>query len=269
MTAFAELTKSFLIPFTLTFLLFAMTIGVALLWGTTRTRRAGVLWLTLLVIGYWAAAVPRVADTLATRFYAKSSDQASVPELSGAQAIVVLGAGIRTTYTIGQYALAIPDPQTIYNALEGARIYQLVPGGLPVVASGGKQDEARPEATESGILKEWLVRAGVPAERIVLESGSRNTREQAELVVPLLKARGWTRFVLVTPAVQGPRAAAVFRLKGVDPISAAAPFWPQEMRGKPIGWAPTGGALRVSERATYDYLAWIYYWLRGWLQTAA
>jgi uncharacterized SAM-binding protein YcdF (DUF218 family) len=138
-------------------------------------------------------------------------------------------------------------------------------GSLPVIASGGRQDGAPPEATESGILKEWLVRGGVPEDRILLESSSRNTREQAQRVVPMLLERGWRRFVLITPAVHGPRAAAVFRAEGGDPVPAAAPFWPEEVRGNRHGWTPNGAALRATERATYDYLAWAYYWARGWL----
>lgn len=263
MDALAELTKSLLIPGTLTFLLFTLTIGVALEWGGRRLRVIGRLWLTTLAFSYWVASMPRVADALATRFHAVDAAPLTVRQLEGLDAIVVLGAGIRTTYEVGGHYVAIPDAQTIYNAMEAARLYHLVPGGLPVLASGGHQDGAAVEATESGILKDWLLRANVPAERILLESGSRTTREQAALVAPILKARGWTHFALVTPAVQGPRAARVFALQGVEPVLAPAPFWTQGENAR-AGWTPTGGALRASERATYDYLAWGYYWLRGW-----
>jgi uncharacterized SAM-binding protein YcdF (DUF218 family) len=263
--AFAELTKSLLIPGTLTFLLFGVTIGLALAWGPAKTRRFGLPWITVLVLSYWIAAIPRVADTWATRFHAADSRPLTAQDGASAQAIVVLGAGIRTTYVAGNHAVAVPDPQTIYNALEGARLYHLLGGRLPVLASGGRRDGAPEEATESGILKEWLVRAGVPGEQIVLESGSRTTREQASLVAPILKDKQWLRVLLVTPAVQGPRARQVFRLQGIDAVSAPAPFWPQETRDQTPGWIPTGGALRASERATYDYLAWGYYWIRGWL----
>lgn len=228
-------------------------------------RRVGLWCLTALALGYWLASVPAVADVLATRLHARDSQPITLDEISGAQAIVVLGAGIRTTFSTGQVVVAVPDAQTVYNAVEGARIYHLIPGGLPIIASGGRQDGAAKTATESGILEEWLVRSGVPAERIVLESGSRTTREQASLVMPLMKANGWNRFVLVTPAVQSPRAVSVFRIQGGDPIPAAAPFWPSEERGRKPGLIPNAGALRASERATYDYLAWAYYWVRGWL----
>jgi len=222
--------------------------------------------LALLAFSYWLGSVPVVADALATRFHARDAGEVTVGELSGAKAIVVLGAGIRTSYVAGGHVVPIPDPQTVYNAVEAARIYRLLPDGLPVVASGGRQLERADEEVESAILKDWLVKAGVPAARIVLESGSRNTHEQAQLVAPLLKTNHWERFVLVTPAVQGPRAAAVFRREGVDPIPASAPFLSEGDRRHAPGWIPNGSALRATERATYDYLAWAYYWMRGWLR---
>jgi uncharacterized SAM-binding protein YcdF (DUF218 family) len=264
--AIAELTKSSLIPGTLSFLLFGLTLGALLLYGPRQARRIGMTILTLLALGYWVGSVPIVADALATRFHARNAGQVTVENISGAKAIVVLGAGIRTSYKAGGHGVAIPDPQTVYNAVEAARIYQLVQGGLPVVASGGKQPYSSDETIESLVLRDWLTRAGVPPERITLESDSRNTREQAQFVGLLLKANHWERFVLVTPAVQGPRAAAVFRREGVDPIIASAPFAADSDRQSSERWMPNLGALRESERAIYDYLAWAYYWTRGWLR---
>jgi uncharacterized SAM-binding protein YcdF (DUF218 family) len=262
--ALAAVVKTLLIPGTLTFLLFGVSVGVLLMFGPRQSRPYARLWLAVLALSYWLGSLPAVADVLATRFHARDSRPVAVADLAGARAIVVLGAGIRTSYMVGGRLMAIPDPQTIFNAAEAARIYGLFPDGLAVVASGGRQSDE--QQVESEILKDWLTAAGVPAERITLESGSRTTREQAQLVAPILKSNHWERFVLVTPAVQGPRAAAVFRHEGVDPISAAAPYSSDVEQNNSRAWIPNGGALRATERATYDYLAWVYYWLRGWLR---
>ncbi len=265
MTSIAEFVKSLLIPGTLTFLLFGMTIGLVLAYGPRRTRRFALPFLVALALWYWTASVPVFADLLATRFHAADSGLISASQVSGARAIVVLGAGVRSSYTVGTHTVTVPDAQTIYNALEAARIHDLVPGGLPIIASGGKAESTERRQLESELLREWLLRAGVPDDHIMQESGSRTTREQAQLVAPILKQHQWDRFVLVLPAVQGPRAAAVFRREGVTPIVAAAPFKSEVERRTPPGWLPNGGGLRVSERATYDYMAWAYYWVRGWL----
>jgi len=263
--ALAELTKTFLIPGSFTFLLFGVTIGLVVAYGPRRTRRFGFPIVAGLVLFYWIISVPVVGDLLATRFHAAAAAPIAADQLSGVKAIVVLGAGVRNSYTVAGHTVTIPDPQTIYNAAEAARIHNLVSGGLPIVASGGIQDDVdEKRQPESEILREWLLRAGVPADHIALESGSRTTREQAALVAPLLKAHHWERFVLVVPAVQGPRAAAVFRRQGVSPVVAAAPYSADSERKVKPGWIPNGGGLRVSERAIYDYMAWGYYTLRGW-----
>jgi hypothetical protein len=61
------------------------------------------------------------------------------------------------------------------------------------------------------------------------------------------------------------RATGVFAAHGIRPIPAVAPFRSDPTGKAPREWVPNGDALRVSERATYDYLGWGYYRLRGWL----
>ena len=143
--ALAEFTKSLLIPGTLTFLLFVLTIGLGLAYGPRRTRRFSLPLLTVLAISYWLAGIPAIADTVATRFHAANSRLATREDLAGIRAIVVLGAGIRTSYSVAGHTMVVPDPQTIYNAVEAARIYHLLDDQLPVVASGGRQDGAEVE----------------------------------------------------------------------------------------------------------------------------
>src|SRR6266481_3008566 len=172
----AEVIKALLIPGTLTFLLFGLTVGVLLAYGPYRSRRFALPLIALLTAGYWLGSIPILADVLSTRFRAHDARQVKLDDVADARAIVVLGAGIRTSYVAGGHVVAIPDPQTVYNAVEAARIYALFQNGLPIIASGGRQREAIGQESESVILKDWVVKAGVPAERIVLESGSRNTR---------------------------------------------------------------------------------------------
>src|SRR6476469_2922000 len=136
-----ELIKALLIPGTFTFLLFALTFGVLLAYGPQRSRRFALPLITGLIVAYWLGSVPILGDLLATRFRARDARQVTLADVSEAKAIVVLGAGVRTSYVAGGHVVAIPDPQTVYNAVEAARIYHLFPDGLPIVASGGRQRE--------------------------------------------------------------------------------------------------------------------------------
>jgi uncharacterized SAM-binding protein YcdF (DUF218 family) len=259
----AEVVKTYFVPGSFTFLLFGLTLGVALLFGPSRTRRLARPLLAILALGYWTASLPAVSDALATRLHARDAAPVTAETIVGAQAIVVLGSGIRS-YGPALLAVHVPDRQTVWNAFEGGRVFRLLEGRAPVIVSGGIPNSDSADVPESVVLRDLLVRAGVPLEQVILESASRTTHEQALQVVPMLKAHGWTRFVLIAPPVQMPRALAVFAAQGARPIPADSPVVAAEV-DQGWRWVPNGGSLRNSERAAYDYLAWGYYWLRGWL----
>jgi uncharacterized SAM-binding protein YcdF (DUF218 family) len=263
----AGFVKTFLVPGSFSFLFFGLTLGVLLAYGPRRWRRLALPALTLLAASYWLLSIPVVSDALATRFHARGSTPAAAADLAEARAIVVLGAGI-SGYVVNGRSTTIPDSQTIFNALEAARLFQLLASRPTVIASGGMTDPASQLEPETVAIRDLLLRAGVPADRILLESASRTTHEQALNVAPMLKAHHWERFALVTPPVQMPRALAAFAAQGVQPIPAAAPYRSTPPADSPPArWLPNGGALNVSARAAYDYLAWAYYWMRGWLST--
>ena len=160
----------------------------------------------------------------------------------------------------------MPDRQTIFNAFEGARLFQLSGSKLPVVASGGVPNSDRHQEPESEMIRELLVRAGVPAKSIILEPESRTTREQAVKLALLIRKNGWDRVVVVAPSVQMPRVVALFAAESISVIPDEAPYATEVAPGVPQSrWLPSGDAFTVSTRASYDYLAWLYYWMRGWL----
>ena len=266
MDAVADLVKALLVPGSISFLLIALTGCVVLAWGPRRSRWLAVPALTILAAGYWLASLPIVADALATRFHAGSAQPATAADLGDVQAIVVLGAGANG-YGAAERVVTIPDRQTVFNALEGGRVFRLLSGRVPVIASGGIVDPDALQEPESVVLRDLLMRAGVPEDQILLESASRTTHEQAINIAPMLKTHQWARVALVTPPVQMRRALAVFEAAGVHPIPAVAPYRSDDsVKSAPASrWLPNGEALDVSSRATYDYLAWVYYWVRGWL----
>ena len=100
---------------------------------------------------------------------------------------------------------------------------------------------------------------GVPRERVVLESASWDTADQAEL----LKARlGRDPFYLVTSAGHMPRAMRLFIRAGTRPLAAPTDFqavWtrPLEIRD----FVPSAEALAMTENAFYEYLGLGWNWL--------
>jgi len=246
-------------PFTI---LLVMTVGVAALFVRPMSRWPR-LFLATVLAGYWFLATSTGAALLVAGLGHGFSALHSREEARGAEAVVVLGAGA-ATYSGGGHVVGALTTASILRALEGARVAKLI-GARIVVASGG---EPRPDLLlkpESEMLAAVLVAAGVPADRIVEESSSKNTRDQARMIPAILHERGIGQFVLVTSPVHMGRSLALFRAQGVDPVPSASAMRSEHLpKQSPI--APSVGSLIVSDEALYDYMAWIYYWWKGWLR---
>jgi uncharacterized SAM-binding protein YcdF (DUF218 family) len=83
-------------------------------------------------------------------------------------------------------------------------------GGFQKVILVGRASHRMPA---SEMMRHFLVSHGVPPERIVLETESQNTQENARMVAPLLPTGG--KRVLLTSDYHMPRALAVFRRQGI------------------------------------------------------
>jgi uncharacterized SAM-binding protein YcdF (DUF218 family) len=92
---------------------------------------------------------------------------------------------------------------------DGRAAHVLVSGGA-IAPAPGEQAEADAVA---GLYRAW----GVPADRIVAEPRSRNTRENAIESARIVRERGWRSLLLVTSAAHMPRALGCFHAVGLAP----------------------------------------------------
>lgn len=78
---------------------------------------------------------------------------------------------------------------------------------------------------ETAAMRAVAERLGVPAERIIEETESRDTKDHPRYLKPIL---GEAPFLLVTSAVHMPRSVSLFRKQGLNPTVAAVDFlvWP-------------------------------------------
>ena len=258
-----EFIKLYLIPGSVTFLLLGVTAGVLGLFGGERLKRWARGWLASLAVLYWLLSTPFVAGALEAALSRGYAPLESAAEAEGAAAVVVLGGG-STTYQSRGAEVDVPSSSSALRALEGARVYALL--GDPIVfASGGEAEEAGIDNPESAAVRDVLVEAGVPGERIVLESDSTDTHEQALELAPILLGRGLERFVLVTSPTHMRRAFGVFRAEGLDPIPSAAAQRTETDTTPASPLVPHPEALRASQGALREVLALAYYAVRGWL----
>jgi len=176
-------------------------------------------------------------------------------------ALVVLGAGDEIVFGWDEWIL-VANAGGGARAFEASRIYRLL-NPRWVIASGGRfPDSDRPDASSAN-MRDLLVRFGVPHDRIVLESASRNTRDEAVVIAPLLRELGVDRVVLVTSAVHMRRAIGAFRAVGSNPIPAIAP----DPKFRRVWWTwlrPGRDGLSLSSQVAHELAGIPYYWARGW-----
>jgi len=166
-------------------------------------------------------------------------------ELADVQAIVVLDANTNR-YGVEDIEIAVLSRQSAVRALEAVRVYRRIEPSLVVVSGGAYVRVGK--LPEGEAMREVLVAAGVPADRVVLDSMSRNTREHALNVSAILRARGVTRIALVTSSVHMRRAMRAFSGTGLEVVPAPAPLKVPAI----TDWWPRTTALDRSLEAWYE-----------------
>jgi uncharacterized SAM-binding protein YcdF (DUF218 family) len=180
----------------------------------------------------------------------------------GPTAIVVLGSGSFTAKDWNESKLSIVDPIAASRVLEAARVYRFVHARW-VVSSGGLASQ-RGERVASGItMRDALVQVGVPSERIIVETDSRNTHDEAVIIGAILTPLHPDHIVLVTSIDHMRRSVGTFRAAGLPVVPSVArdPFAADPW----LDWLiPSELGLRQTSSVAHELLGTVYYWLRGW-----
>lgn len=180
---------------------------------------------------------------------------------AGATGIVLLGAG-------EDHIVGWSDRSAVITATEGERVLEAVRvyrilAPAWIISSGGGSSFDRAAEPSSVWMRDWLVRFGVPASRVLLESGSHDTHDEALAILPIVRSRGIARVVVVTSTVHMPRAMGTFRAVGLDVTAAIAPNT-VDFRGGREFFMPSGRGLEFSAQVIHELIGLPYYWARGW-----
>jgi uncharacterized SAM-binding protein YcdF (DUF218 family) len=253
-TALGRLVKAWLVPGSTTLLLLALALGVVLLYGGPLAWRLGRLWLALVLVAYLVLATPAVANGLLSSLQGSAGSLTKIEEARGASVLVVLGNGA-VGYRQGDLVVHYLLRRTAFCVLEAARLHALLKPSL-VILSGGPPPQHAGDLPEAEVMRRELLRQGVPDDVLLVEGASRNTAEQADNVVALLRPRNVTHIVLVTTPGHVERATALLVRRGID----VTPSVPLALRYGQADdswwrWVPSMAALRGSESAMYEYLA--------------
>jgi uncharacterized SAM-binding protein YcdF (DUF218 family) len=179
----------------------------------------------------------------------------------GRTAIVLLGSGSFTARDWDGGEFSIVDPPAATRVAEALRVYRLVDPEW-VIASGGKVRPDDPNVATGITMRDALVRLGVPLARVIVETKSRNTHEEAVVVAPILEDLDVANTVLVTSDLHMRRSLGTFRAAGIVAIPAIARHPIVGGNHSPI--LPSYRWLWYSGDVAHEALGIGYYAARGW-----
>lgn len=237
-------------PLLATFLALAF-VAHAFLRGAKRN-----LFLSLGMAGLFAVAWPPADWLLSRPLEARYPVRpfASLP----VQAIVVLSSAVQPAHFERPFAL--PGDETYERCQYAAWIHQHLPETPLLVCGGIQSGDSQPDAA---VMRQLLEQAGVPSESIWSEDRSRSTYENALFGSRILKSKQIEKIALVVDATSMPRAEACFRKQGIDVVPAPCRFRQFGPLGEEL-W-PSWKAIRQNEATLHEALAYVWYWLRGWV----
>ena len=217
--------------------------GLALLLAWRRRLRSGKVLGALALVWLWFWSMPVMSHWLASQIEGQFR-QVPIASVPHAQALVVLG-GTVTPPSGKSTEISLGRTDRIWYA---ARLFHA--GKAPLVLLSGGGDLERQAYSEARAMAVFLRDLGVPAQSIVMEETSRNTRQNAAFSATLLQGRGIEHILLVTSALHMPRALSLFTAQGLQVTPAPTDF--EASQAPPSGlmaWLPDARALNGSAQA--------------------
>jgi uncharacterized SAM-binding protein YcdF (DUF218 family) len=178
------------------------------------------------------------------------------PAMDGAEAIVVLAAGIFPAGAITPEAIA--QTNTYVRCQYGVWLWKRSPR-LPVLVCGGDSPSVATPA--AAVMRRIMLAAGVPEAQVWVEDRSRSTYENARFGAEILRSKGIRRAVVVTEAYHMLRSERCFRRQGVDVIAAPCAF--NTIEHGPKGLIPGGDAVLANEDILHEFVGLAWYRLTG------
>ncbi len=233
---------------------FLLILGLVFLFR--RSLRAGRMLILAATLVLYLFSLSPLADLLARPLeeaYPVVRPDQLPPDLS---AVVVLSGGVLDRSDLPPAARLGGD--TLQRVLEGVRLWRARPEARLIMCGG--EWSAKPDIpTPARLMADLALDMGVDRSKIVLDETSRDTYENAQEAAELMNGKA---FALVTSARHLPRAVAIFRKMGREPIPAPTDHKIRAL-GSDNGFLPSLGGLASTQESLHEYLGLAWYWLNG------
>ncbi len=244
----------------LTLCLILMICGLFLLWFTKRQKSGkilvsvGVIFMAALSYGTISDSLLRPLERTFPPFQMEKLPD-PVPFEQKVKWIVVLGGGHASDP--GLPVTSQISFESLARLTEAVRLYRSLPGTKLILSGGAVFDPV----SNARIYFKTARIMDVPAWDLVLSEQARDTEEEARLIE---KTVGKDPLILVTSAFHMPRAMALFKKRGMDPIPAPAAHLVKEQPYRAPGdFFPSAVDLQKAQMAVHEYLGIAWSKLRG------
>jgi len=227
-------------------------------------KKNPVRWIVrIAVVVLWIVSTPWCADQVSQWWEMPRSTRDKLPPVS--DVAVVLGGLSDATVSTPEH---LEFNRSVERLTEAVALWR--EGRVKaLLITSGSGDLLDPTALEAPGLGAWARSMGVPAEDILVESKSRNTRENATLSLPLAQGRGFHSFVLITSAVHMPRAAAIFQKAGYGAVGRSLALWPVDTQRNtekfPFNAVPDPSSLTTVQAVLREVVGYWVYRAQGYL----
>lgn len=239
--------------------LIAILAGLALLLAVMGMKRAaklagGLSAFLIILLGILPTGQVLIAP-LEDRF--PQPDLANLDNVTG---IIVLGGAESPAFTSARDMVTIKD--TGGRLTTALALAEQFPEAL-ILATAGYRGKGLSQAEVAG---RFFMESGVNPHRLILETESHNTFENAVLSKELVNSKPTETWLLVTSAFHMPRSVAVFRATGWNAIPL-----PTDYRSLPQGELNTvfdvASRLREADLAVHEWIGLVVYRLMGRTET--
>lgn len=176
--------------------------------------------------------------------------------LSTIDVVVILGGGVNLR---GGFPMCSELSGPAYSRLvNGVRVFKQSEAETLALSGGGLEE------SEAEVMKALAMELGVPENRIIVETRSRNTMENGAKLAELISSTKTQNIGLVTSALHMPRSVRVFREQFPDDVIVPVPVnhlylanW-----GELRSYIPSSGRFQDSHNAIHEWIGMVWYAIR-------
>jgi len=243
--------KKILSPFLIPPGLFVLILIISGVWLCIRkSLKAGML--NLLIGGIlWLACITPVSDFMMRPLEAGFS----IPKDPKGDVIIVLGGGVYD-HVPDLSGTGFPNRDSLGRLVTAARLQKIMK--THVIVASGQVNAQR--GAEAPIAKRILIDLGIPRDKIIMESKSRDTIENARYTRTLCRKSGFTTPIVVTSAYHMKRSLLSFQKAGLTVKPYPANFH-TGIRRPYIreDYLPSLSAMEAFSAAMREYIGLVFY----------